>query len=61
MQYAGMAFQMGILLAAGAFIGKKADQHFATERPYFTALFSILFLFTAFYKIFKDLLKGDKG
>jgi hypothetical protein len=62
MHYAGMAFQMGILLAIGAFLGKKADRFLATDRPYFTVLGVILFLFISFYLNFKDLIvrKDDR-
>ncbi len=57
MNYAGMAFQMGILLAIGAFVGKKLDHYFQTSRPYLTALSVVIFLFAAFYLTFKDLLQ----
>ncbi|MCB0518800.1 MAG: AtpZ/AtpI family protein [Lewinellaceae bacterium] len=59
MKYAGMAFQMGILLAIGAFLGKKLDQFFGMERPYITSLCLILFLFAALYTTFKDLIHTD--
>ncbi|MEK7254276.1 MAG: AtpZ/AtpI family protein [Bacteroidota bacterium] len=56
MQYAGMAFQMGILIAIGTFIGTRLDRHFQTERPYFAAAGAILFLFAAFYLTLKNLI-----
>ena len=57
MQYAGMAFQFGILLAIGAFVGQKLDAYFDTSKPYLTALSIIVFLFFALYLVFKDLLR----
>ena len=61
MQFAGMAFQMGILLALGAFLGKKLDTYFATERPYLTILCLLLFLFAALYLTLKDVLDNKQG
>ncbi len=57
MKYSGMGLQMAILLLVGTYLGKKLDEHFATEKPYFTALLAILFLGAAFYIILKDLTK----
>ncbi len=59
MQFAGMAFQMGILLAIGAFLGKKLDHYFALERPYLTILCLLLFFFAALYLTLKDII-GNK-
>lgn len=52
---------MGIILAIGAFLGTKLDRYFETERPWFTALCVLVFLFIAFYLILKDLLFSEKG
>lgn len=60
MNYAGMAFQMGILLATGAFVGRKLDHYFQTSRPYLTALSVVVFLLAAFYLTFKDLLRKEE-
>ncbi len=57
MQYAGMAFQFGILLALGAYVGQKLDAHFGLAKPYLTALSVIVFLFLALYLVLKDLLR----
>ncbi|RMG83312.1 MAG: AtpZ/AtpI family protein [Bacteroidetes bacterium] len=56
MQYAGMAFQMGIIIFLGTFGGKKLDEKFATERPWFTLAGAILGLILAFYTTLKDLI-----
>jgi F0F1-type ATP synthase assembly protein I len=56
MQFAGMAFQMGLIIFLGTLGGKKLDENFATERPYFTVLGALLGLILAFYVTLKDLI-----
>lgn len=56
LKYSGMAFQMGIIIWIGTFLGQKADAHFQMESPYLAALGALIGLFAAFYLIFKDLL-----
>ncbi len=51
-----MAFQLAATTGIGTLIGIQVDKRFSTERPYFTALFSVLFLFIAFYLVLKELL-----
>ncbi len=58
-KYSGMAFQMGATVFLGAFIGKKIDEHFATEKPYFTILLAIVGISASLYLILKDLIKDD--
>ena len=55
MKYSGMAIQMGIIILIGAFIGKKLDAYFQTERPYLTSLFALIAIFAALYLSLKDL------
>lgn len=55
-----MAFQMAIMLAIGAYIGVKLDEHFQTKTPYLTAISVLLFLFAAFYLVLKDLIGKKK-
>ena len=57
MKYAGMAFQIGIIILIGAFIGKKLDARFEMERPYLTVVFALISIFAALYLSLKDLLK----
>jgi F0F1-type ATP synthase assembly protein I len=56
-----MAFQLAATIAIGAFLGKKLDGYFQTERPYFTALCSVVFLFAGFYVTLKDILFTRPG
>ena len=57
MKYAGMAFQIGIIILIGTFIGKKLDARFEMERPYLTVVFALISIFAALYLSLKDLLK----
>ena len=61
LKYMGMAFQMAIIIGLGTFIGKKLDEHFLTERPIFTILLALVFLFLAFYLTLKDLIINKKN
>ena len=57
MKYSGMAFQMVAYILVGILLGKQLDKYFETERPYLTALCSILFLTAYFIKLVADLNK----
>lgn len=54
-KYSGMAFQMGIIILVGTFLGKKLDEHFQLERPYLTVLLALLSISAALYLVLKDL------
>ena len=58
MKYSGMAFQMGLIILAGALAGRKLDAYMATSKPYMTLLFSLLAIAAALYVSLKDLLKS---
>ncbi len=60
MKYSGMAIQMGVIILIGAFIGKKLDVYFQTERPYLTSLFALIAIFAALYLSLKDLFANNK-
>jgi F0F1-type ATP synthase assembly protein I len=55
-RYSGMAFQMMVIIVAGAFGGLKLDQWLKTK-PVFTVIFSIAAVFLAIYYVTRDLLK----
>ncbi len=59
-RYSGMALQLAVPIAIGVFLGQKLDAHFHTQRPYFTGLMAILFLFIGLYLSLKDLLFPPK-
>ena len=51
-----MAFEMAIILFVFAWLGKKGDEYFALEKPWFTILGVLLGIFAAFYYTLKDLI-----
>ena len=55
-RYSGMAFQMMVIIVAGAFGGLKLDQWLNTK-PVLTVIFSISAVFLAIYYVTRDLLK----
>ena len=55
-----MAFQMAFTIGLGTFLGKELDAKMQNERPLFTILFSMVFLFIAFYMTLKDLIINKK-
>ncbi|MCB0526533.1 MAG: AtpZ/AtpI family protein [Saprospiraceae bacterium] len=56
-KYGGMAFELLGACLAGALIGRWVDAKMEMERPLFAVFLTILFLFVAFYMIYKQLLK----
>jgi len=54
-----MAIQMGVTIIIGAYIGKRLDTYYATERPYFTLALALFAVFAAMYLTIKDLLKEN--
>lgn len=56
LKYSGIAFTLAATLGVGAFIGTRLDNHFQLERPYLTALCTVLALFAGLYLSLKDLL-----
>lgn len=57
-KYAGMALQMGAIIAIGVWGGRKLDEKFPLTRfPVFTITLSLLAVFAAMYFVIKDLTK----
>lgn len=56
-KYGGMAFELLGACLAGVFLGRWIDAQLGLERPAFAVFLTILFLFAAFYLIYKQLLK----
>ena len=56
-KYGGMAFELLGACLAGVFIGRWIDARLDLQRPAFAVFLTILFLFAAFYLIYKQLLK----
>lgn len=55
MKYAGLAFQLAALVAVAAWAGQQIDKAVGTARPYFTALFVVLFTVGFFYRLYLEL------
>lgn len=58
-RYTSLAFEMGIVIFAGAFGGHKLDEYFATSKPWFTVALSLFAVFASIYMVIKSL-KNEK-
>lgn len=56
-RYSSIAFQIIGIMLLGIFGGKKLDDYFQTEFPYFTLALSVFAIFASLYFILKDILK----
>jgi F0F1-type ATP synthase assembly protein I len=55
-QYSSKAIQLGLTIALGAFIGRKLDAYFEIDKPYLTALLSLLATIGGIYLLIRDLI-----
>ncbi|MDR9458069.1 MAG: AtpZ/AtpI family protein [Salegentibacter sp.] len=53
--YVNIAFQMGIIIAAGVFIGIWLDEKFPNKYSAYTISLSLLGVFVALYQVFRGL------
>ncbi|MGY5851245.1 AtpZ/AtpI family protein [Salegentibacter sp. F14] len=53
--YVNIAFQMGIIIAAGVFLGIWLDEKFPNKYSAFTISFALLGVFVALYQVFRGL------
>ncbi len=51
----GVAAQMGITIYLGAYLGKKLDEKYPSEKNYFTIVLTLLGVFVAIFVIVKQL------
>jgi F0F1-type ATP synthase assembly protein I len=58
--YSGMALQMAAIIGVGTFIGYQIDAHYKTEKPLFTAGFSLLSVLVAIFVVIRQLLSNSK-
>ncbi|MBO7134446.1 MAG: AtpZ/AtpI family protein [Bacteroidales bacterium] len=58
-RYTSLAFEMGIVIFAGAFGGLKLDQYFCTSKPWFMVALSLFAVFASIYLVVKSL-KNEK-
>jgi hypothetical protein len=57
LKYTGLAFQMAGIILVSIFLGQKIDTYLALDKPYATALISVLSLAGFMYKLYIDLMK----
>jgi hypothetical protein len=60
LKYSGLAIQMFLLLAIGAWLGQRVDKWLHTRDPYFTIIFILVFTGAFFYRLVKDLSRKDE-
>jgi F0F1-type ATP synthase assembly protein I len=58
LRYSGLAFQLVVLILAGAWLGDWLDGRFGTQQPYWTAAFSLLGVLIGMYQLYRDLTKN---
>lgn len=51
----GIAFEMGAIIFACAYIGKKLDEHYAFEKKWFTMVFVLFGVGSSLYLVLKQL------
>jgi len=61
LQLTSVVFQMGITIYAGAYFGKKLDEHFQTSKKIFTLILTLLSLLIAMYNIINQLKKINES
>ena len=57
LKYSGLGFQIAATVAVGFFIGYELDKWLKTDKPYFTAIVSLVFVFLGLYIGLKDFIK----
>jgi len=61
LKYSGLAIQMFVLLAVGAWLGQRVDKWLHTSQPWFTILFVLLFMGAFFYRLVIELNRKDES
>jgi uncharacterized membrane protein YsdA (DUF1294 family) len=61
LKYSGLALQMFVFLAVGAWLGQQADKWLKTADPYFTIGFILIFAGVFFYRLVKELSNKDES
>ena len=59
-KFSGMAIQMGITIALGAWGGQKLDEKFNTSSQPFTIILSLLAIGISMYMIIRDVINMQK-
>jgi membrane protein DedA with SNARE-associated domain len=59
-KFSGMAIQMGLTIAIGAWGGSKLDEKFNTKAQLFTIIFSLLAIAISLYIVIREVIKMQK-
>lgn len=54
LQLTGAAMEMGVLIFLGLWIGKQIDKALMLSKPWFTLLFTLLFMAAAIYRMIRQ-------
>ncbi len=57
LRYSGLAFQLIVLILAGAWLGSYLDERMQNQHPYWTAGLSLLGVMAGMYQLYRDLTK----
>ncbi len=57
--YSGLVLQMAAIIGVGTFIGYQLDAYYTTEKPLFTAGFSLLSVLVAIFVVLRQLLSNS--
>lgn len=58
LRYSGLAFQLLVLILAGAWLGDWLDERMQTSQPFFTAVLSLTGVVAGMYQLYRDLTKN---
>ncbi len=58
-KYAGIVFQMGLVIGLGVWAGVKLDEYFRNEVPIYTIILSLVSVFASMYLVLKDFIKKE--
>lgn len=58
-KYSALGIQMGVLIAAGALLGKYLDGKSERDFPLWTIILSLTAIFAALYLVLKDVLSSN--
>ena len=59
-RYTGMGFQMLVIIVIFVWAGNKLDEHMASEKPIFTAIFAVVGVLVGLYTSLRDFI-GKKN
>jgi F0F1-type ATP synthase assembly protein I len=59
-RFSTLAFEMGIIIAGGAFGGSWLDDYFGLNKPYFTIALSLFSIFASLYLVIKQVNNANR-